>query len=436
MLYPLFVHNIGALLYHPTNQTRTSQVMAAAERRRQEQQGQVRSNPPTGLPSIQQHHHHSMALPGPQSSLPSQNNMPRPPLDRNHAFPTPPTSASGVIGIGPSDNFNWQGPGINGASGTNNPIAIDAGLGIPRPVLTTPATTPPGTSSMPAMPTYSSASQPYDGPRNLYSAPTSQQSPYQTSNNGTQDRMYAQPSSYVKSEMGPPSSRPPVSAPQAEQHDGGKAPNGIMTSDQGPQHQPGEDEADHEHDAEYTHDSGAYDASRTPYNYTAPGVGALVNDANMPSEMAGSPGHPPVSGRATPRTAAPHQPYYPQHPGYSTPPRVQQTTGSSLFNVMSNDRTSTNGAPTGEVYAPSADMTNTMTNGYVPQPPVMNGSAGSLKRGRDDDDDISRPSSEGPGAMGGLDLKRRKTLMDPSVSGSSYDGLTRSTSTIAAPPRR
>lgn len=52
LLYPLFVHNIGALLYHPTNQTRTSQVMAAAERRKQEQGQQMRT-PPAGLPSIQ-----------------------------------------------------------------------------------------------------------------------------------------------------------------------------------------------------------------------------------------------------------------------------------------------------------------------------------------------------------------------------------------------
>ncbi|KAI1859822.1 hypothetical protein JX265_010271 [Neoarthrinium moseri] len=37
MLYPLFVHNIGALLYHPTNQTRTNQVLAAVERRKAEQ---------------------------------------------------------------------------------------------------------------------------------------------------------------------------------------------------------------------------------------------------------------------------------------------------------------------------------------------------------------------------------------------------------------
>ncbi|PNY24413.1 Cell pattern formation-associated protein stuA [Tolypocladium capitatum] len=410
MLYPLFVHNIGALLYHPTNQSRTTQVMAAAERRKQEQ-GQMRNGPPTqGLPSIQQHHHHSMALPGPQPSLLSQANMVRPTLDRAHTFPTPPTSASSVLGsMGASEGFNWQGQGMNGAQ----------------------ATTPPG-SSMSSMQSYSSGPQGYDGARQMYSTPASQQSPYQTSTNGNQDRMYAQPGPYPKSEMGPPSSRPAAGGPQGEHHDN-KPTNGIMPPEQAPQHQNGDEEADHEHEAEYTHDSGAYDSARTSYNYTAPGVGALTNDGNMPSEMTGSPNHPPASGRATPRTAAPHQPYYPQH-GYSTPPRVQST-GSNLYNIMSNDRAPHNGAPGGDVYAPPADMASSMTNGYAPQPPVMNGSTAGMKRGRDVEDDI-RPSNDGPGGMGSLDTKRRKTMMESTVSAPPYDALSRPASAIAAPTRR
>ena len=79
LLYPLFVHNIGALLYHPTNQNRTSQVMAAAERRKQEQQGQSLRTSPGGLPSIShpvQQSPHSMGLPPHQPSLPS-NNVPQ-----------------------------------------------------------------------------------------------------------------------------------------------------------------------------------------------------------------------------------------------------------------------------------------------------------------------------------------------------------------------
>lgn len=257
MLYPLFVHNIGSLLYHPTNQSRTSQVMAAAERRKQDV-GQVRSAPPHGLPSIHQqhHHHHSMALPGPQPQLPSHN-IGRPSLERAHTFPTPPTSASSVMGsMGPSENFNWQGQGMNGAQGTN-PMPIDSGLSNTRSMPNTPATTPPG-SSIQNMQSYPGGTQGYDGPRQMYSGPASQQSPYQSSANGHQDRMYGQPGSYPKSEMGPPSNRPAPS----EQHDT-KPPNGIMPSEQSGQHNAAEEEGDHEqHEAEYTHDSGAYDASR------------------------------------------------------------------------------------------------------------------------------------------------------------------------------
>lgn len=282
---------------------------------------------------------------------------------------------------------------------------------------------------MAGMNSYSSGAQAYDGSRQIYSAPTSQHSPYQTSTNGTQDRMYAQ--SYGKSGMAPPSSRP--GGHQGEQHDG-KPANGIMSSEQAAQHQGGDDEADHEHEAEYTHDSGAYDASRGSYNYTAPGVGSLTNDGNMASEMTGSPNQAPASGRATPRTAAPHQPYYPQHTGYSTPPRVPSS--SSLFNVAGGDRAQHSTGSGGDVYAPSADIAGSMTSSYAPQSSVMNGSAGSLKRGRDDDDDdMSRSSNGGPG-MGGLELKRRKTLMDSTVPSPVYDALSRPASAIAAPPRR
>lgn len=431
LLYPLFVQNIGALLYHPANQNRTSQVMAAtAERRKQEQGGQLRTPQPHALPSIQQHHHSSMAVPSHQPPLPS-NHIGRPPLDRAHTFPTPPTSASGVMpSMGNHENFNWQGQGMNGHQGTN-PMAIDTGLSNARSMPNTPATTPPG-ASMQNMQQYPPASQGYEGQRHMYNAPPSQPSPYPPSANTPQDRMYGQSGPYPKSEMGPPSGRPSASGPSGEQHDT-KPPNGILHSDQAPP-QAGDDEGDHEqHEAEYTHDSGAYDAARASYNYTAPGVGALANDTNLSPEMTGSPNHPGGSGRATPRTAAPPNPYYPQHGGYNTPPRVQQST-SNLYNVMSNDRPSTNGAPGGDVYAPAAEMPSSMTNGYAPQPPVMNG--GGMKRGRDDDDDLSRSSAGGPGSMGSMDLKRRKTLMDSSVPAPAYDAMNRPASVAGGPRQR
>ena len=130
MLYPLFVHNIGALLYHPANQNRNNTVMAAADQRKQDAP-QLKTPSTPGLPSIQQqqqhhhHHHHqqaqSIGLPGPaQPSLPSHGSIGgRPPLERAHTFPAPPSSASSVMGgMSASDSFNWQNQGMNGSQGT------------------------------------------------------------------------------------------------------------------------------------------------------------------------------------------------------------------------------------------------------------------------------------------------------------------------------
>jgi protein SOK2 len=432
LLYPLFVHNIGALLYHPTNQNRTNQVMAAAEKRKQEQ-SQLRNPPPGGLPSIQQYPH-PMSLPGPQPPLPSHNNVGRPNLDRAHTFPTPPTSASSLMGpMGPSEPSFWQGQGMSGPQGAN-PMTVETGLNNTRSMPTTPATTPPG-NSIQNMQSYSSgASQSYDSSRPMYNAPPSTQSPYQPPGSAPHDRMYSQASMYPKSEMAPPTNRPSISGPSGEQHDT-KPPNGILSSEQPSQGHPGEEEGDHEHETEYTHDASAYDASRAPYNYTAPGVGALTGDNNIAPEMTGSPNHPAPSGRATPRTAAHPQPYYSQHTGYNTPPRVQQTS-NSLYNVVANDRGSVNGGPGGDVYAPPADMASSMSNGYAPQGSIMNGPSGSLKRGRDDEDDIPRGPADGSGGMGPMDLKRRKTITEAPASTSPYDSMNRQAPPVGGAPRR
>ncbi|KAK3325257.1 hypothetical protein B0H66DRAFT_529305 [Apodospora peruviana] len=412
LLYPLFVHNIGALLYHPTNQNRTHQVMAVAEHRRKQDQMRNTQGPAPELPSLQQHHHHSMGLPGPhQPPLSSHPNMGRPSLDRAHTFPTPPTSASSVMGgMGSSENFQWGQQGMNGQQG-NNPMSIDTGLSNARSLPNTPATTPPG-SSIQSMQNYPPVSQPYDSQRQMYQAPPSQQSPYPPSNSNPQDRsMYGQ-NTYVKSEMGPPSSRP--AGPGSEQTDS-KPTNGMMHPGQseGTSHPGAEDEAEHDHDAEYTHDSGAYDANRGSYSYNAPPISSLPNDhAHLSPEISGSP-QQAGSGRATPRTAAPPPSYY---PGYHTPPRVGQQS-SNLYSVMSNDRGTANGSSGNDVYAAQPDMAGTMQNGYAAQPPVMNGNSGGLKRARDDDDE--RPSSGGAGM--GLDLKRRKTMLEGSMPSPTYN---------------
>lgn len=426
MLYPLFVHNIGALLYHPsTNPSRTSQAMSAADRQRRESVP-MRNPAPPGLPSIGQHH--SLALPGPQQSLPSQAATSRPPLDRAITFPTPPTSASSVMGsMATSEGFNWPNQGMNGSQGASS-MAMDGAINSARSMPNTPAATPPG--SIQNMQSYPSASQAYDSQRQMYNAPSAQQSPYQNSANPPPDRLYSQSGSYQKSEMGPPASRPPATISSSEQPEN-KGPNGIGPAEQ--QQNQSHPEEEGEHEAEYTHDSASYDHARAPYNYnSAAGVSSMNNEANMPSEMASSQNHPPASGRATPRTAAPTQPYYQHHTGYNSPQRVQQST-SNLYNVMSNDRAPTNGSAGNDVYAPPADMSSSMPNGYAAQPPVMNGSAPGMKRGRDDEDDIVRPASDD---MGNLDLKRRKTMLETTVSAPTYDAMSRPASAIAAPRRR
>jgi len=198
---------------------------------------------------------------------------------------------------------------------------------------------------------------------------------------------------FVKSEMGPPSSR--TSGPNGEQADT-KPANGIMHNGQGEAGTGPEEEADHEHDGEYTHDSGAYDRNGSSYNYSAPPVSSLQSDhSHINPELSGSP-HQAGSGRATPRTAAAPQSYYaPQ--GYSTPPRVGQTS-SNLYNVVSNERGSTNGGSTSDVYGSQGDISGSIQNGY----PVMS-AVPSIKRGRDDDDDQR-------------DMKRQKNMVNGSGS--------------------
>jgi protein SOK2 len=197
-------------------------------------------------------------------------------------------------------------------------------------------------------------------------------------------------------------------------------------------HPGGEEEAEHDNDAEYTHDTGAYDANRAPYSYNAPPVAPLPSDhAHLSPEMTSA--HTTGSGRATPRSAGAAQSYYSQ-PGYSTPPRVQQPS-SNLYNVVSSDRGPANGAPGGDVYAPPADMGGALQNGYSNQQPVMNGVSGGMKRGRDDEDD--RPAAAGAPGMAGLDLKRRKTMIDGPVPSPTYDAsMNRPASGIAAQRRR
>ena len=117
MLYPLFVHNIGALLYHPTNQARSSIGNAAMTARgRPDQQEYMRTPQGTQPPTLT--HHHSMtnpigaSIPQPPHSIAPHPASGRPGLDRAHTFPTPPTTASSLtMGLGNSgSSYEYGGP--------------------------------------------------------------------------------------------------------------------------------------------------------------------------------------------------------------------------------------------------------------------------------------------------------------------------------------
>jgi protein SOK2 len=336
------------------------------------------------------HHHHSMSNPiGAAMSQPPHAIQPnpsagRPGLDRAHTFPTPPTSASSMMGMGnQGSSYEWNGANVQNAP-SNQPLSIDTGLSNARSVPTTPATTPPGAVQQ-AM-SYPSA-QSYDGSRPIYSAPPSQPGQYPTQ--GQSMMGYRNDGQYPKTEMAPPSRITEVpdenEVKPNESNDQASAPNGG--------------EADHEQDHEYTHSNTPYNGNRSSYAYNPNGAqGAMHHDhPHLSPEMTGSP-HQNGSGRATPRTTTTGQAW---SSGYPTPQR-QNLPSSNLYSVMSSDpRAASNGnAPHNGYPGP----TQYASQGY----PASNG-MGSAKRSRDDEDqEAYRPDSVQSDDMGGL--KRRKTM--------------------------
>ncbi|KAH7378314.1 hypothetical protein BKA66DRAFT_421519 [Pyrenochaeta sp. MPI-SDFR-AT-0127] len=402
-LYPLFVHDIGALLYHPSNQTRASvggAAMAAVDRNRRPDPMQTQryiSGPTTSQPPSL-HHHHSMSNPiGAAMSQPPHAIQPnpasgRPGIDRAHTFPTPPTSASSIMGMGnQGSSYEWNGANVQHTPG-NQPLSIDTGLSNARSVPTTPASTPPGAVQQGI--TYASA-QSFDGSRPMYSAPPSQPGQYAQ---GQPMMAYRPDGPYPKTEMAPPSRIGDVT-------DEGevKPADGMMpqSNDQVPA--PTGGEGDHEQDQEYTHSSAPYNGNRGPYGYNPSGGPGPIHPehAHLSPEMTGSP-HQNGSGRATPRTTATGQTQW--NSGYPTPQR-QAPPSSNLYNVMSDPRGAPNGNAAHDAYPGPGAVPQYANQGY----PSTNGVNSSGKRGRDDEDqDPYRPDSVQGDDMGGL--KRRKTM--------------------------
>lgn len=383
--------------------------MAAADRRRHEH-NQMR-NVPGGLPPLHQHHTNSPAESAPNTtpnSIQPHANVVRPGLDRAQNFPTPPTSAPNVISnMGtPDGNFQWgHQPGLAGVQ-SSNPLPIDSGLTNQRPMPSTSTSNPPGTS-IPNM-QYQQANQSYDSSRQIYSSQanaysqTTSENPngrYQSTNPYLKADISSHASnSYIKGDMGPPSSHGARSGPDAQDKD----PNILIHSQN--QAQPNHDEErDHENDSEYTHgNSSNFDSTRAPYNYSNSGsVTALPNDhSQLTTEHSGASIHP-ASGRATPRTASAPQPYYSHSTSYNSMPRAQAPS-SNLYSVISSKRGPPNNN-SGDIYSSSQDCSST-TSGYsTVQQPLMSRVGTCNKRSRDDDDKPNSPVSNGESA------KRRNT---------------------------
>ena len=315
----------------------------------------------------------------------------RPGLDRAHTFPTPPTSASSVLGMGnQGSSYEWGGQNIPNNVAASQPLSIDTGLSNARSMPNTPASTPPG-SSIQNMQPYA-GQQSYETPKQYYSAPPTQQGVYaQQSMN-----RYGQPmtsNGYGKNDMGPPSA-PGSGNPEVDHHDIKSDPYGHPTNNGAAGHNTNDADSDHHH-----HDSGymssnasAYGSNRATYAY---GQASSIQGehSHMSPELSGSPSHQAGSGRGTPRTATGTQAQWAQ--GYQTPPRPAPA--GSLYNVVSDSRTSNS----------TSSAENYNTSGYSNA--SMNGAGTSAKRSREDDDQDQggRPNSRG--IEPGYDLKRRKT---------------------------
>ncbi|KAL8733465.1 MAG: hypothetical protein Q9166_002091 [cf. Caloplaca sp. 2 TL-2023] len=410
-LYPLFVHNIGALLYHPTNHTRTTAVMAAHDKQNRDKGrgGQSSMVGAAGSQAPSLHHHHSMTSShvsqSPHQIAPHPGTG-RPSLDRAHTFPTPPTSASSGIGMSnQSNDYTWGAQNMTASAQGSQSMVEPHAHSTPN----TPATTPPG-HAMPNLQSYQSQ-QPYDATKSMYSSSTSQQGPYAPTGMGR----YApvQPSTYMKHEMGPPTSR----ITELDEHETKPEPYVHAQTNPAVSHGTGEEEADHEHDADYSHDNNnAYTANRTAYSYnTGTALGSLHGEhSHLSPEMTGSPSHPNGSGRVTPRNSTGSQAQWTA--GHQTPPRAPYS--SNAYNPISDARSSLpNGTSGVDTYG-----TSSMQAAYAPA--HMNGTAPSNKRMREDDDPEygSRPASRGDDIEG---LKRRKMGAE-SVGSSSYDRDNRS----------
>lgn len=451
--------------------------MAAAERRRADSnvlsqsqalnQGSAlaRRGPSDLITSPQPPPLHGMHNPLHTPLPPHNMGQPRPGLERSMSFPTPPSSASSVMGVNTSDGSFWNNGMVPGQGGQQ--LAIDT-VGNSRSLPTTPATTPPGGLQQ---------LQQYPQQPSLYN----QQASMPQHSMQRYNQTLPQPSQYMnqgrESNMGPPpSSRPTeqsLSRPPSRQQDVKDENDQSGLSGEHDQHsgQPvhGGDEHAHQggngQDSEYPPQDGGYAHSHRYY----PPLNTEHNPHLSP-ELTGSPNHgqtpaTPVRSTyganvprtvdngsgATPRTATTPQSQW-SNAGYSTPPSNGGPQQSGRYQLATGDPVADNLESSGAAssnYGPPSGLGVTMPNqGGSQNYSGLNGTPGSsTKRLRDDEEEHgSRPSSRGQDDRSGEPeiggLKRRKTTGSAPTAGmatGSFDRnsdarLNRTRSTVN-PPR-
>ncbi|KAF3162416.1 hypothetical protein TWF106_006183 [Orbilia oligospora] len=457
LLYPLFVHNIGSLLYHPANHTRTSAVISAARREGNPwtavppslgnpslpTQGpgsaSASSGQPSGAPNAPTPQRRSTdSLISPASVGSSATTMAnqtssalvpshplqthRPSIERSMTFPTPPSSASSIM-MPSSDSQFWQSSNL---VSTNQPLAIDtATMASSRSMPATPATTPPGGGQIQS---YSSSSGGYT---DAYRGVNSQSSIGRYQGVGQQSQYLA--NGRAATDMGPPQAARPgqtatSSRPSSSQNDGritnlGESPS--LSHDGGNSAEHGEEEADHEE--EYTHDNNlqGYNASRGSY-YPSSTILPSDHATQHSPEINGSSA---INGTEVPRstydTSSVAVPRTIETPGARAPDATGHWNSNSTYTTSPHipryDSYNSNGDRTSEAH--STNSSYQVQSGIVPmsgsygeQTSSMPGSLAGTKRGRDDDDGPSRPSSRAGDSADpdGMGIKRRRTGGMPS----------------------
>ena len=414
--------------------------MAAGERRQQRSMGGLLP----GSQSLPQSNVHQQSSPNQQTApvsqqatstvggsgghvsqsphpLTSHSASGRPSIDRSHTFPTPPTSASSLIGMGSSGNsYEWGAAQSMANMQGGQPLSIDTGMSNNRSVPNTPASTPPG-NGLSGVQHYQ-ASHGYDASRQMYGAAAG--APAHQGHYGSLPSMgrYGQPvqatNAYIKSEMAPPAR---AVAADHDQSTTETKPADLL--DQTPDHvsHPAGPDTEAVHETDYAPGGNTqYSASRGSYSYASGAPVSLAGEqGHMVAGMTSSP-HQNGSGHATPRTASVSQTQWDGGYGASQRPQSQhqqsqqqsqpQAPSSNLYSVMG----STNG---------NSAATDSYPTYSTPQYNMANGAVQPLKRGREPDDQAfdpyGRPSSRGEDYDG---LKRRRTVREDSVGGGGAVG--------------